>query len=77
MPRSSRSHAGLLVGIACLALAVGPLLVFVLLQSLLGMFPGSSGLGLGLWCAVATPVAAIVLAIGAIRDSRRNRSQNP
>ncbi len=77
MSRPTPSHAGLIVGSGCLGLAVGPLLLFVLLQSLLGMFHGNNGLGLGLWFAFATPVAAVVLVIGVVRDARRNRLPKP
>ena len=75
--RKSKSRIGVIVGSGCLGLAVGPLLLFVLLQSVLGMFPGNNGLGLGLWFMVATPVSAVALALGVAFDARRNRLPRP
>jgi uncharacterized membrane protein YkgB len=70
--KSWRSIPGVLTGVGCLALAVGPLLLFGVLQSLFGLFAGSNGLGLGLWFFFTTPVAAIILIVGAVMDSRRH-----
>ena len=74
-PSNARlAHAGLFVGSGCLLLSVGPLLVFVLLQTAFGAFRGNNGLGLGLWFAAATPFAVLAVFIGIVVDGRRKRS---
>ena len=69
---SGETHTGLSVGVGCLAAALAPLLIFLVLQ-FFGLFAGNNGLGLGLWGFFMTPVARLVLVVGAIVDSRRNQ----
>ena len=70
----SRSNAGLYLGFGCLGVALGPLIVFVLLQWSFGLFAGNNGLGLGLWAFLSSPVVVLVLVLGALRDDRKQRS---
>ena len=72
MPRL-RSNAGLYVGLGCVGLALGPLVLFALLQWAFGLFPGNNGLGLGLWAFVSGPVAVLVLVLCVLRDDRTQR----
>ena len=63
------SHTGLFIGLGCLALSVGPLVLFGVLQ-MVGFFPGNNGLGLGLWMTFTAPFAFLIFIVGAIHSAR-------
>lgn len=73
----SSHRRGLFAGLGCLAISIAPLLVFGVLQDVLGLFPANNGLGFGLWFAFTMPFAVIVLLLGLWRDlwidARRER----